>query len=123
LGGTLYQYNPLVYKDELTTPYVMRLVSKDYTFNIAHHRKKMKEYQLLVNLTSLTTITVSLYADNNVLTVTPLSFDPNQNSDAQKLKVMASGRFRYVKTDISIPVNELVQLIGFGFIFKENTPK
>lgn len=122
-GGVMYKLNPLVYKDGVSTPYMMTIKSKDYDFGYPHHRKKIKEYQLLANLTSKSTITVSLYADNNLLVVTPLSFDPTQNSDSQKLKVMASGRFRYVKTVISIPVNELVQLIGFGFVFKENTPK
>lgn len=124
-GGIVYTYNQGAFKDDVNTTYTMRLVSKDYDFNLAHHRKKIKMYQLLAKLTNVTTITVKLYADNNLLLATPttLTVDPLQNSDAQKLKMMASGRFRYMKTDITIPVNELVQLIGFGFIFKESTPK
>lgn len=122
-GGKLYKYNPLVFRDDVSIPYLMKLNSKDYTFNIPHHRKKLKQYQLLSKLTSVTTITVSMFADNNLLTVTPVSFDPNQNSDAQKLNIPASGRFRYVKVELSAPVNEALQFIGFGFIFKANTPK
>ena len=68
-------------------------------------------------------MTVKLYADNTLLVSQAVAYDPTQNSDAQKLKVRTSGRFRYTKTDITIPVVENVQLIGFGFIFKENSPK
>ena len=88
-----------------------------------NHRKKFKQYQVLAKITPNTSILVQIYADNTVITTQSLNYDPLQDSDAQKLKVQTSGRFRYTKTDLTIPVVDNVQLIGFGFIFKENTPK
>lgn len=122
-NGYLYELKHDVFVDNVATTYTMKVHSKDYSFNQPHHRKKLKQYQLLVKLTSSTTINVSLYADNNLLSTTALTSDPTQNSDAQKLRIMSSGRFRYVKTEISFTVNELVQLTGFCFVFKMNTPK
>jgi hypothetical protein len=74
-------------------------------------------------MTNLTSVEVDVYLDNTTLLTTMLTYDITQNSDAQKLKIMASGRFRYVKVNITIQVNELVQIIGFGFVYKLNTPK
>jgi hypothetical protein len=88
-----------------------------------HHRKKLKQFQLLAALTALSTVTVKLYTDNTLLSTTPLVYDPLQNSDAQKLKIMASGRFRYTKFEITSVVKERIQLTGWGIVFKENTPK
>jgi hypothetical protein len=122
-GGKIYQLKSNVFKDDVSTPYNMRILSKDYDFSLPLHRKKLKQFQLMAKITNATTINVSLYADNTLITTTPLTYDSTQNTDAQKLKVMAAGRFRYVKYDISIPVNEQVQLIGYGFVFKYNTPK
>ena len=122
-GGIVYQLKYDVFKDGINTPYNMHIVSKDYDFGMPHHRKKLKQYQMIVKMSPMTFISVSIYTDNQLLTTSQLAYDPSQNTDAQKLKVMASGRFRYVKTDITIPVNERVQLIGFGFVFKMNTPK
>jgi hypothetical protein len=122
-GGIVYQLKYDVFKDGTNTPYNMHIVSKDYDFGMPHHRKKLKQYQILAKMSPMTFISVSIYTDNQLLTTSQLTYDPSQNTDAQKLKVMASGRFRYVKTDITIPVNERVQLIGFGFVFKQNTPK
>lgn len=124
LNGDLYKLNPDVFRDETSTVYTMKVHSKNFNFGHPHHRKKMKVYQLLAKLTNSTTITVKLYADDVLLSTTQLQHDPLQaGSDAQKLKIMQSGRFRYVQSEIEIPVNESVELIGFGFIFKENTPK
>lgn len=122
-GGIVYTLKNNVYVDGVNTPYSMKITSKDFNFNMPHHRKKLKQYQILAKLTAVTTIYVELYLDNNLIGMFPLTYDLLQNSDAQKLKVMASGRFRYVKTDITIPVKETVQLIGFAFVFKQNTPK
>src|SRR5205085_25452 len=61
--------------------------------------------------------------DNNLLSTTMLNYDATQNTDAQKLKLMASGRFRYVKTDIQVFVNEAIQITGFTFVYKLNNPK
>jgi hypothetical protein len=122
-GGSLFELKPYAFKDVVNTPYNMRILSKDYTFGLPHHRKKLKQYQILSKMTNATTINVKLYTDKNLLSTTNLQYDAIQNTDAQKLKIMASGRFRYVQTDITITVNELVQLIGFGFVYKLNTPK
>jgi hypothetical protein len=122
-GGTIYKLLQNVFKDGTNLTYNLKVTSKDYDFGMPHHRKKLKQYQILAKMTNLTTITVDIYLDNNLLSTTNLQYDPNQNTDAQKLKVMASGRFRYVKTNLTIPVNELVQLIGFTFVYKLNTPK
>jgi hypothetical protein len=122
-NGRFYELKAGIYRDDVSTTFNLRILSKDYDFNMPHHRKKLKQYQILAKMTSASTISVSLYTDNTLLSTTSLVNDPNQVTDAQKLKVMASGRFRYVKTDLTITVNELIQLIGFGFVFKQNTPK
>lgn len=121
--GTVYQLKANVYMDGTATPFSMKLVSKNFNFDMPHHRKKFKEYQVLAKLTAATTMTIKIYADENLLVSNPVTYDPLQNSDAQKLRVKTSGRFRYTSTDITIPVVENIQLIGYGFIFKENTPK
>lgn len=122
-GGKIYELKNDVFKDGTSTVYNVRVVSKNFTFGMPHHRKKIKMYQVLAKITAATTISVSVYLDETLLSTTPLTNDPLQNSDAQKLKISLSGRFRYITTDISIPVNELVQLVGYGFVFKLNTPK
>lgn len=122
-NGTVYKLTQNKFLDGTNKQYTMRVVSKDFNFKMPHHRKKLKQYQLIVNLTSISSLRVSTYVDNNLLSITPLGYDPLQNSDAQKLTIMASGRFRYVKTDITIPVKEHIQLVGFGYVFKQNTPK
>ncbi len=122
-GGSICQLKKDVFTDDVNTSYSVRIISKDFDFRKPHHRKKLKQYQILAGITSKTTINVKLYTDNTLAVTTSLTSDPNQNSDAQKLKIMANGRFRYVKSDITIPVNEVFNLIGFGFVFKENTPK
>lgn len=122
-GGIVYQLKHDVFKDGTSTTYNMHIISKDYDFGMPHHRKKLKQYQILAKMSPMTFISVLVYTDNLLLTASQLTYDHSQTTDAQKLKVMASGRFRYVKTDITIPVNERVQLIGFGFVFKMNTPK
>lgn len=122
-SGIVYQLKHDVFKDGTRTTYNMHIISKDYDFGMPHHRKKLKQYQILAKMSPMTFISVLVYTDNLLLTTSQLTYDHSQNTDAQKLKVMASGRFRYVKTDITIPVNERVQLIGFGFVFKMNTPK
>lgn len=122
-AGNLYKLDNTKFKDSGSQTYQMRILSKDFDFGMPHHRKKLKQYQLLAKMTNVTTISVDTYLDNTLLSNTVLNYDSNQNSDAQKLKVMASGRFRYAKVDVKITVNELVQLIGFGFVYKLNTPK
>lgn len=122
-SGTVYQSKTGVYLDGTATPFSMRLISKNFNFDMPHHRKKFKEYQILAKITAATTMTIKVHSDDTLLVSQAVTYDPTQNSDAQKLKVRASGRFRYTFTDITIPVNENVQLVGFGFIFKENTPK
>jgi hypothetical protein len=122
-NGVVYKLKPDVFKDGKDKAYTMNVQSKSYNFNMPHHKKKLKQYQLVTNLSSISSIMTTVYADNNLLITKPLNYDPNQNSDAQKLNVMASGRFRCIKTDMTINVKEPVQLIGFGFVFKQNTPK
>lgn len=122
-GGTFYSLDQTKFKDGTSTPYNLRVQTKDYDFGYPQHRKKLKQLQLLVKMTAATTVTVDSYLDNNLLSTTPLNYDVNQNTDAQKLKVMASGRFRYCKFNMTIPINELVQVIGFAFVYKMNTPK
>lgn len=121
--GTIYKLLQNVYYDGTATPFSVHLISKDFDFDMPHHRKKMKEYQVLMKLTSATSAVVKVYGDNTQLISKAITADAAQNSDAQKLKVQTSGRFRYAKTDILYTVTENTQLIGFGFIFKENTPK
>lgn len=122
-GGKLHELQDNVFFDGVNTTYTMVVKSKNHNFKVPHHRKKLKQFQLLAGLTALSTINVKLYTDNNLLSTTDLSYDPLQNSDAQKLKIMASGRFRYTKFELSILVKERVQLTGWGIVFKENTPK
>jgi hypothetical protein len=122
-GGKLHELKDDVFVDGVSTTYTMSVTSKDFNFNMPHHRKKLKQFQLLAALTALSTVTVKLYTDNTLLSTTPLVYDPLQNSDAQKLKIMASGRFRYTKFEITSVVKERIQLTGWGIVFKENTPK
>jgi hypothetical protein len=122
-NGVVYRLKSDVFKDGKDKLYTMNVQSKSYNFNMPHHKKKLKQYQLITNLSSISSILVTVYADNTLLTTKPLNYDPTQDSDAQKLDVMASGRFRCIKTEISIKVKEHIQLIGFGFVFKYNTPK
>jgi hypothetical protein len=122
-NGVVYKLRSDVFKDGKDKLYTMNVQSKSYNFNMPHHKKKLKQYQLITNLSSISSIMTTVYADNNLLITKPLNYDPNQNADAQKLNVMASGRFRCIKTEITIKVKEPVQLIGFGFVFKQNTPK
>jgi hypothetical protein len=122
-NGVVYKLTSNVFKDGKDKLYTMNVQSKSYNFNMPHHKKKLKQYQLITNLSSVSSIVTTVYADNNLLITKPLNYDPNQNADAQKLNVMASGRFRCIKTEISIKVKEPIQLIGFGFVFKQNTPK
>jgi hypothetical protein len=122
-NGVVYKLKSDVFKDGKDKFYTMNVQSKSYNFNMPHHKKKLKQYQLITNLSSISSIITTIYADNTLLTTKPLNYDPTQDSTAQKLNVMASGRFRCIKTDISIKVKEHIQLIGFGFVFKQNTPK
>lgn len=123
-GGTMYKLNPAVFKDGTNTTYYVRLTSKNYQFGQPHHRKKLKMFQLITRIGASTTISTKLYADDKLLSTTSLVSDATQTgADAQKLTIMQSGRFRYVHFEIEITVTEFVQLVGFGFIFKENTPK
>jgi hypothetical protein len=122
-NGVVYKLRSDVFKDGKDKPYTMSVESKSYNFNMPHHKKKLKQYQLITNLSSISSIVAIVYADNTLLIDKQLNYDPNQNADAQKLNVMASGRFRCIKTEITIKVKEPVQLIGFGFVFKQNTPK
>lgn len=122
-GGTLYQLKNTVFRDGTNTVYSLKIKSKDFHFGLPHHRKKLKQYQILAKITNVSAIGVTIYLDNNLLGSTTLNYDSAQNTDAQKLSMMASGRFRYVKTELVIDVNELVQLVGYGFVFKQGTPK
>lgn len=122
-NGTIYKLDKTKFLDGTNSTYTMKIISKDFNFNLPHHRKKLKQYQLITKLTPVTTIEVRIFADNTLLNVTTLNYDSNQNSDAQKLSVTSSGRFRYVKTEVSTIVKEALQLIGYGFVFKQNTPK
>jgi hypothetical protein len=122
-NGVVYKLKSNVFKDGTDKSYVMKVQSKSYNFNMPHHKKKLKQYQLITNLSSVSSIITMIYADNTLLTTTPLNYDPNQDANAQKLNVMASGRFRCIKTELNIRVKEPIQLIGFGFVFKQNTPK
>lgn len=121
-GGNMYQRKRGQYTDD-GNAIVFHIISKDYDMNMPHHRKKMKQFQLLAELTSATALTVTVYGDNIPLVTQPLSHDPNEMSDADKLKITTSGPFRYTKVDITIPVTEDIQLLGYAFIFKLNTPK
>jgi hypothetical protein len=121
-GGGLCKYSEGVYRDSQSSTYNMVVKSKNYSFNMPHHRKKLKQFQLLAKLV-ISTINVKVFTDNTQIVSSNLVYDALQNSDAQKLKVMCSGRFRYVKFEISYLVQELTQLTGFSFTFKENSPK
>lgn len=121
-GGKIYKLTKDSYYDDVSTPFTINIKSKDFDFGMPHHRKKMKEYQILAKINTSTIVT-KVYGDNNILVTKNVVKDAQQNSDAQKLKVLTSGKFRYTKTELSIQVIENIQLIGFGFIFKENTPK
>jgi hypothetical protein len=123
VGGTIHELKSNVFFDGTNSSFTMHLISKNFNFDMPHHRKKFKQYQLLTKITASTTIIVKVFADDTLITAQSLTYDPLQFSDAHKLKVMASGRFRYTSTDISIDVVDNVQLVGFAFIFKENTPK
>lgn len=122
-GGTVYKLKDDVHVDGVDTLFNVRITSKDYNFDIPHHRKKLKQYQLIMKMTELTIINADIYADDVLISSSPLSYDYTQKSDNQKLKLMASGRFRCVRTDLSVTVYEKIQLIGFCFVFKQNTPK
>lgn len=122
-GGTICKLQRGVYNDLVNTPFYMHLISKDYDMNMPHHRKKMKQFQLLCNLTELSAMDITVYGDNLPLVTQPVTHDPQQDSDADKLKVTTSGRFRYTKVEIMLQVTEDVQMLGYAFIFKLNTPK
>jgi hypothetical protein len=122
-GGIIYELKDGVYRDGVSNPFNIFIESKAYDFGLPHHRKKLKQYQILAKLNPSTVIMVDVYADNSLLSSTALTYDNIQNTDAQKLKIMASGRFRYVKTKVDIPINGEVELLGFGFVYKLNTPK
>lgn len=121
-GGNMYQRKRGQYTDD-GNAIVFHITSKDYDMNMPHHRKKMKQFQFLCELTSATSVTVLVYGDNTQLTSQTISHDTTQNSDADKLKVTTSGRFRYTKVDISFTVVEDVTILGYAFVFKLNTPK
>jgi hypothetical protein len=122
-NGTVYKLDPDTFVDGTNKRYIMKVKSKNFVFGLPHHRKKLKQYQLLTKLKPSSSLTVSIYADDKLLSVTPSGYDPTQSSDSQKLLIMSSGRFRYVTVDITVPVRDSIQLLGFGFIFKQNTPK
>lgn len=122
-NGNIYELKKDVYRDDIDSLYSMTIISKDFNMGTPHHRKKMKQFQVLVNIGKKTNISTWLYADNTELTNQLLDNDPLQDSDAQKLKITVSGRFRYAKVKMIIPVKEFIQITGFGFVFKENTPK
>lgn len=122
-GGTIYQMKRGVYFDGTNSVFNIHLISKDYDMNMPHHRKKMKQFQFLCELTALSTASVKVYGDNVLLTTQSITHDPNQTSDADKLKVTTSGRFRYTKVDITLPVVEETVILGYAYIFKLNTPK
>jgi hypothetical protein len=122
-NGIVYKLKQDKFLDGENKPYIAKIISKEFNFNMPHHRKKLKQYQLITSLTAISTIKVEIFLDGKVISTTPLGYDPEQNLTAQKLKVLTSGRFRQIKTAITIPVKEHVQLNGFSFVFKENTPK
>lgn len=121
-GGTMYQMKRGQFTDD-GNAIVFHITSKDYDMNMPHHRKKMKQFQFLCELTAATSITAKVFGDNTQLTSQVVTHDPNQNSDADKIKVTTSGRFRYTRVDISFNVAEDVVVLGYAFVFKLNTPK
>jgi hypothetical protein len=121
--GIIYNLKKGVFFDGTNTVFEMTIQSKDYDMNMPHHRKKMKQFQLLADMTGFTVVSVDVYGDNTLLTTQEVTHDPEQESDAEKLKVTTSGRFRYTKVNLRIPVKEDIQLLGYAFIFKLNTPK
>lgn len=125
-GGTIYKLVRNQFKDGTNSPIVMKLKSKDYNGGMPHHRKKIKQFQLLADLNN-TVISTSVYGDNTLVTPNGVAYDlvndPTQNSDAQKLRVSANGKCRYVKFDLSITMVENIRLIGFAFVGKDNSPK
>jgi hypothetical protein len=122
-NGIVYKLRQDKFLDGVNKRYVAKIMSKQFNFNMPHHKKKLKQYQLITNLTATSTIKVEIFFDGKLITTTPVSYDPDQTSDTQKLKIMTSGRFRQIQTALTIPVKEHVQINGFGFVFKENTPK
>lgn len=123
LGGTIYELDETKFRDGTVNSYYLRIKSKHFHMGLPHHKKKLKQYQILAKMTNLTSIQVTIFADENLLTSAAIMYDPEQNTDVQKLKLMANGRFRYVRADVSILVHEQVQLIGYGWVFKQSTPK
>jgi hypothetical protein len=123
LGATVYNLKSDAYRDGTDEVFTMRIISKNFNFNIPHHRKKLKQYQIITDLTEVSVINVDIYVDDSLLSSESLIYDDNQSSSSQKLTLMSSGRFRHIRTDINIPVHETVQIIGFSFVFKQNTPK
>lgn len=122
-GGALYELSSSQYVDGVNSKYNIRITSKNFNFDMPHHRKKLKQFQVIAKISVTTIVNVSLYVDNNLVSTTALTYDSLQNSDAQKLKIMASGRFRYAKFDINIEVDSDIELIGYTWIFKLSTPK
>lgn len=122
-GSNLYRLATYTYIDGENLKYSVRVTSKNFNFDIPHHRKKLKQFQVLANLLPTSQLRVILYCDNNVVADSTLTYDDLQNSDAQKLKIMASGRFRYTQFDITSEVNGKIELVGYTWIFKQSTPK
>jgi hypothetical protein len=125
-NGRIFQLtNDYYYDDNASLPnrFTLVLTSKDYDYGMPYHKKKLKQFQLLCQMNSLTTINVSLYMDDAPVSQ-PISGDPAQNGrDSQKMNVTISGRFRYIKADLRIQIMENVKLLGFGFVFKYGQPR
>jgi hypothetical protein len=124
--GRLYSPTNNFYFDDVTTVFNMVVGTKNYDFNMSHHKKKLKQFQLMLKLTSTTVVTASLYTDNVLVNSTPTTASGvvgKDSMDSQKFIFAASGSFRYIKAVISIPVKGTTQLLDFGFIFKQSSPK
>lgn len=122
-NGRIYKLSKGVYFDDVNTQFAINIISKDYDYGMPYHKKKLKQFQLLCTLNSVTTVNVNLYLDD-VIVAENVSGDPSQNNkDSQKLIISMSGRFRYIKTNLQITVMEDIQILGFGFIFKYGMPK
>jgi hypothetical protein len=123
-NGRIYQLIRGFYFDDVSTVYNMNITTKDFDFGMPHHKKKLKQFQLISKLTSATTVNITITGDDVSLISQSVVGDPTKNAnDSQKFNVTGSGRFRYVNTNLSIPVRGEIQLLNFGFIFKQSSPK
>lgn len=126
-GGRIFQLTKGYYYDDNTATanrFTLVLTSKDYDYGMPYHKKKLKQLQVLCDITTASTIVANLYSDNGtLLTANMVTTSGDATDDSQKLIASGSGRFRYVKADLRVQVLEDFSILGFGFVFKYGQPK